>query len=1074
MVGTSIFGNDAYSPFTDLGTTYSDNTKGPFFFINGSTPILFDGVTSPTINVSAYSAVVVGTTRYELSSLYYPQPGVNAGINDVLIVVIWNSSDGHGFGDSGRVTTVVKAEGAVSFSNLTQAYDGGQHYPTVNLTIPSKYTLTYYDAAGAVLGTATDVAGYNVKDAGTYTVNVHVDGTEAWTNPGINATATFTITKATPRISLNPTQVTYTGNPVQVTPTVTNISAFLLEGSGPPLVITYNGSTTPPTNVGSYVVVASIDDPNYEFASIASTLTINKKSQTLQVSSLPPSVLSTVEQVNVGTVTSSSGLPVLVSVTGPAIYSDGVVSLTGEAGTVSVIYTQSGNDYYESVSVTKSFSVVRATQTIFSVPSFPDLIWGTQQSITVTEPLSSSGLPVYVSVISGPATVSGNIITVSGAIGEVRLQFNQGGNQYIDPAPPLYTSFRVDKIKQNLVFGGVPSTIPPTTTSFTFVPPTSQSGSPVTISISGVATLSGNVVTLTGSEGNIYIVASTPETDTYRSASTTVSVQVKKTPQKITPFNITPIQAVYSNVVHLNTITASSGLPVQFSVSNGPASFSGTDLTFTGTGTVTISASQPGDATYASAPVITQTFVVAPKPVTFTFAAPFSSYFTTVSTNHITVNSDPANIAYNVIYTDSQGNLADFNNQVISPGKYTVTVTSANPNYITTGVNTTTYTVLSGGPPIAGTPFISGVDTYGYPEVGKLCAGFIQYLFGYTYDPTTGLPHDPGQVLIRSYVDPSNGTTVNEYGYSQVLPIRNPDVLPSWITLDNTTGFFYGIPPTYGEYSGTNPSYPQLSSITLNPSSVNFLNDNKVPVAGLSSKGDPLTWSFIVFPGNPKISLRQNYEIPVYIEGQSGNYWGGNRYFVGDFINIEVDSALAHVTGLNSPQGSAGGAVGTTGIAINNDAIYVKNMGIGLVEIFIPSSTNWNESNHVFAQFEVRRQLAPQYLNGFPSSLPTFVSPLTAPIGLPELHSSANIPAHYSVISGPAFITRVYPYGYPNTYASYTELIFTGQTGMVVLEATSEEQNGYAVSNTEYWYIFVVSENSHYNSLNKFGAGNLF
>ena len=57
--------------------------------------------------------------------------------------------------------------------------------------------------------------------------------------------------------------------------------------------------------------------------------------------------------------------------------------------------------------------------------------------------------------------------------------------------------------------------------------------------------------------------------------------------------------------------SASSGLPVNFSIISGPAIIVGTNLTITGAGTVTVSASQPGNANYLAASPVNQTFTVA-------------------------------------------------------------------------------------------------------------------------------------------------------------------------------------------------------------------------------------------------------------------------------------------------------------------------------------------------------------------------------------------------------------------------------------------------------------------------------
>ena len=68
--------------------------------------------------------------------------------------------------------------------------------------------------------------------------------------------------------------------------------------------------------------------------------------------------------------------------------------------------------------------------------------------------------------------------------------------------------------------------------------------------------------------------------------------------------------------------TATSGLPVSYIVLSGPATFSGGQLQLTGSGAVTIQASQPGDATYLPAPAVARTFnAVAPAVLKYRAAA---------------------------------------------------------------------------------------------------------------------------------------------------------------------------------------------------------------------------------------------------------------------------------------------------------------------------------------------------------------------------------------------------------------------------------------------------------------------
>lgn len=69
-----------------------------------------------------------------------------------------------------------------------------------------------------------------------------------------------------------------------------------------------------------------------------------------------------------------------------------------------------------------------------------------------------------------------------------------------------------------------------------------------------------------------------------------------------------PATALYPGPAIVLTATASSGLPVSFSVLSGPATLSGSTLTFTGQGTVTVQASQGGGSNggvyYQAAPTV--------------------------------------------------------------------------------------------------------------------------------------------------------------------------------------------------------------------------------------------------------------------------------------------------------------------------------------------------------------------------------------------------------------------------------------------------------------------------------------
>jgi VCBS repeat-containing protein len=119
-------------------------------------------------------------------------------------------------------------------------------------------------------------------------------------------------------------------------------------------------------------------------------------------------------------------------------------------------------------------------------------------------------------------------------------------------------------------------------------------------------------VTYDGSEtaptnaGSYAVVATVTDPNYTGSASDTLTVQ--KADQTIT-FGALG-DKTYGDPPFDVSATASSGLDVGFSIASGPATISGSTVTITGAGTVTVRASQAGDANYNPAPDVDQPFTV--------------------------------------------------------------------------------------------------------------------------------------------------------------------------------------------------------------------------------------------------------------------------------------------------------------------------------------------------------------------------------------------------------------------------------------------------------------------------------
>ncbi len=120
--------------------------------------------------------------------------------------------------------------------------------------------------------------------------------------------------------------------------------------------------------------------------------------------------------------------------------------------------------------------------------------------------------------------------------------------------------------------------------------------------------VSGNNLAVTAGTGTIEVRATKAQDDLYYETAVTGLVTAAKAGQTITFDAIA--DKVTTDLVGLEA-SASSGLGVAFAVGSGPASIAdGTNLSFTGAGSVSIVASQAGDANWNTAPDVTNTFNV--------------------------------------------------------------------------------------------------------------------------------------------------------------------------------------------------------------------------------------------------------------------------------------------------------------------------------------------------------------------------------------------------------------------------------------------------------------------------------
>jgi hypothetical protein len=196
---------------------------------------------------------------------------------------------------------------------------------------------------------------------------------------------------------------------------------------------------------------------------------------------------------------------------------------------------------------------------------------------------------------------------------------NQAGDANYNAAPQAQQSFAVGKGSQTISFT---STAPinakvggPTYT----VTATATSGLPVTFTIdasaASVCTISGSTVSFIGA-GTCVIDANQAGNANYNAApQAQQSFAVVKGDQTISFTSTAPAGASVGGPTYTVTATATSGLPVAFTIdaaASSVCSISGSTVSFIAVGTCVIDANQAGNANYNAAPQVQQSFAVGP------------------------------------------------------------------------------------------------------------------------------------------------------------------------------------------------------------------------------------------------------------------------------------------------------------------------------------------------------------------------------------------------------------------------------------------------------------------------------
>jgi N-acetylneuraminic acid mutarotase len=138
--------------------------------------------------------------------------------------------------------------------------------------------------------------------------------------------------------------------------------------------------------------------------------------------------------------------------------------------------------------------IILKPQTIDFTPPASPVTFGVKPVLLKAN--ASSGLAIVFSHLSGPATVQGDILTITGA-GTVVVAANQAGNSVYAAAPKVMATIVVEKAAQTIAF-----TAPATPVVYGVKPialsAKASSGLPVAFTVTGAAKVAGSTLTITG------------------------------------------------------------------------------------------------------------------------------------------------------------------------------------------------------------------------------------------------------------------------------------------------------------------------------------------------------------------------------------------------------------------------------------------------------------------------------------------------------------------------------------------------------------------------------------------------
>jgi uncharacterized protein YjdB len=626
-------------PFSDSVYCEMTNASFPDFAKYGSlTTKWFKVVGQQTITFNTLPDKKANEAAFNLSAT------ASSGL-----AVTFTSSDPSIASVSGNTVTIKKA-GTVTITATQAGDDSWEAAPSVPQTLtiskttqtiafnalPAKkaneatFTISATATSGlAVAFTSSDpsiasVSGNSVtiKKAGSVTITAAQAGDDSW-EAALTVTQTLTISKATQTITFNtlPTK--------KATDAAFTISATASSGltvaftSSDPSIASVSGNTVTIKKAGSVTITASQagDDTWSAASSVAQALTISKANQTISFDALPAKKWN--DAPFSISATASSGLTVTFTSSDPsiALVSGNTITIK-KNGSVTITASQAGDNIWDpALSVQQTLTITGKQSQTISFNALPAKK-ANDADFTITATATSGLAVTFTSSDPSIASVSGNTVTIKKA-GSVTITASQTGDDTWGAASSVAQTLTITKINQTILFDVLP-TKKISDASFT-IAASASSGLAITFTSSdpSIASVSGNTINLKKT-GTVSITASQAGDDTWNAIAATQKLVITSdqlaTQAQTIAFSALPGKSA-NDAPFTISATSTSGLVVTFTSSDPSiASVSGNTVTIKKTGTVTITADQVGDNTWAPAASVAQTLTIGKNAQTITFS----------------------------------------------------------------------------------------------------------------------------------------------------------------------------------------------------------------------------------------------------------------------------------------------------------------------------------------------------------------------------------------------------------------------------------------------------------------------